>query len=122
MLRDGLFGVTTALGAANCTGMTLPSVKAATTILETGDDSLAVAVLKGQQPLLKTAARIRSHARLISDFLKASPEGRAALAPKVAAIKGSFSAEDVLALTAVVEKAAADWNEKIKTNGAAVHS
>ena len=83
LLRNGTYGVTTVTAAAYAAGAPRPSVQAALTLLQSGDEKLIVDVLKGRENLQAAAARVRGRAKLIECFRTASPEDRVAFGAAV---------------------------------------
>jgi hypothetical protein len=113
ILRDNLLGIDTAVAAAACTGASLPAVRAAVEILQTGDPHLARDVLRGFEPLLQTAAEIRNRVQLIETFKSASVEDRIAFAQTVGV---------EMLFNDVVAPALETMPAGTKANGAAVYS
>ena len=78
LLRDGLLGVNTATQAAIACGVAPSYVSAATIILNSRDEALAVDVLTGRVPLLQAAGQVQNCAALVAAFKNATPADRAA--------------------------------------------
>jgi hypothetical protein len=83
MLREGVFGISTATAAAVCTGSSRSSVKAALIILQAEDGDLVTGVLKGRESLVQAANKVRTRAKLIESFRMATPADRIAFGQTV---------------------------------------
>ena len=83
LLLSSKYGVDTVTAAAICTSAQRLAVKAALTLLQSGDEKLIADVLRGRENLQAAAARVRGRVRLIESFKQASPEDRAAFGAAV---------------------------------------
>jgi hypothetical protein len=85
LFQNGALGIDTVTKATVATGVSRAAIDNALTIIEADQAPLASFVLTGRETLSRGARKVRSQARLISAFKKATPDDRIALGLAVGA-------------------------------------